>query len=120
MAGLPAVVELKGGLKMKRSLGLTLILISLISTNSSTPDTSAAQSQNSSGELILADAVLFSREARAGFDLDALRSRSGKTYYPIAEGQGPTIQSIRARYGRPTAMLAEGIPVTVQTIYTDS
>lgn len=104
---------------MKRVLILTLVLISQISTNSLTAKTTATQSQNSSGERILTDAALFSQEVRAGFDLEALRSPSSKTHYPVAEGQQPTIGSIRVRYGQPTAMLAERIPITIHTTYTD-
>ena len=105
---------------MKRTLTMLLMLIALMSLNSFRIARVPAQTAATVGEEILADQSLFTRASLAELNLDVLRSDSVKTYYPIAEGQGPTIQSIRARYGRPTAMLAEGIPVTVQTIYTDS
>jgi photosystem II stability/assembly factor-like uncharacterized protein len=99
---------------------MLLMLIALMSSNSFLIARVPAQTTGTAGERILADEALFTRASLAELNLDVLRSDSVKTYYPIAEGQGPTIQSIRSRYGRPTAVLAEGIPVTVQTIYTDS
>lgn len=103
---------------MKRSLILIFILISLISTTWLTIETTVAQSQNPSGEAILADATLFSQEVRDGFERERTWSQSSKVYYPVADGQGPTIASIRARYPQPAMARTEAIPVTVRTIYT--
>ncbi|HKQ06250.1 MAG TPA: YCF48-related protein [Blastocatellia bacterium] len=102
---------------MKRSLILIFILISLISTTWLTIETTAAGSQNPSGEAILADAALFSQEARDGFERERSWSPSSKVYYSVADGQGPTIASIRARYSQPAMARTEAIPVTVRTTY---